>query len=240
MNGDAMVNAQAIQPSKARVIKAPKPKKIMIANAKGGSGKTTIATNLSSFFASRSEHCALIDFDPQGSASQWLQLRKSDRSKIHGVSAYKKSTAQMTRTYHLRHLPAETTKVVIDTPAGLTGMLLNDLVRESDLIVIPVTPSPIDIRATTAFIKDLFLTASFRTNPKKIAVVANRVRKNTLVYAKLELFLKSLKIPFISSFRDTQYYIRASEYGLGIHDLKNAQKNDVSDWMKLVEWIDAH
>lgn len=225
--------------SRARVINAPKPKRILVANAKGGSGKTTIATNLSSFFASRNEHCTLIDFDPQGSASQWLQLRQSERSKIHGVSAFKKSATQVTRTWYLRNLPAQTTKVVIDTPAGLSGALLNDLVRESDFIIIPVTPSPIDIRATTLFIKELFLTPAFRSNPRQVAVVANRVRKNTLVYSKLELFLKSLKIPFISSFRDTQFYIRASEYGLGIHDLNNAKSSDVSDWLKLVDWIDA-
>lgn len=226
--------------TRARVINAPKPKRILIANAKGGSGKTTIATNLSSIFASRNECCTLIDFDSQGSATQWLRLRQSERSKIHGVQAYKKSATQVTRTWHLRNLPPETTKVVIDTPAGLTGNLLNDLIRESDLVIIPVTPSPIDIRATTHFIKELFLTAAYRTQPKALAVVANRVRKNTLVYSKLELFLKSLKIPFISAFRDTQFYIRASEYGLGIHDLKNAQKNDLNDWQKVITWIDAN
>lgn len=226
--------------SRARIINAPTPKRILVANAKGGSGKTTVATNLSSFFAARDEQCALIDFDPQGSATQWLQLRQSDRNKIHGVSAYKKSTNQVTRTWYLRSLPSDTTKVVIDTPAGLSGMLLNDLVRECDFIVIPVTPSPIDIRATTFFIKELFLAQAYRTNPRRVAVVANRVRKNTLVYSKLELFLKSLKIPFITSFRDTQFYIRASEYGLGIHDLNNAHNNDLSDWQKLVEWIDEN
>jgi len=240
MDGVIMAMTITNTETRARVINAPTPKRVLIANAKGGSGKTTIATNLSSFFASRDEHCALIDFDPQGSAIQWLQLRQSNRSKIHGVSAFKKSTTQVTRTWYLRNLPAETTKVVIDTPAGLTGMLLNDLVRECDFIVIPVTPSPIDIRATTHFIKELFLTPAFRTNPRRVAVVANRVRKNTLVYSKLELFLKSLKIPFIATFRDTQFYIRASEYGLGIHDLTNAQKSDVTDWQKLVDWIDAH
>ncbi len=227
-------------PTHTRVISAPNPTRILIANAKGGSGKTTIATNLSSFYASKDEQCALIDFDPQGSAGQWLQLRKSDRSKIHGVTAYKKATTQqITRTWYLRSLPADTTKVIMDTPAGLSGMLLNDLVRECDFIIVPVTPSPIDIRATTHFIKELYLTPAYRANAKKIAVVANRVRKNTLVYSKLELFLKSLKIPFIASFRDTQFYIRASEYGLGIHDLKNSQASDVNDWEKLVTWISA-
>ncbi|WP_320823060.1 ParA family protein [Reinekea sp.] len=225
---------------RTRVIQAAAPKRILIANAKGGSGKTTIATNLSSLFACRNEQCALIDFDPQGSSTQWLVLRQAARSKIFGVSAYKKATTQVTRTWHIHNLPVDTTKVVIDTPAGLTGQLLNDLVRESDFIVIPVTPSPIDIRATTLFIKELFLTPAYRSSPRRVAVVANRVRKNTLVYSKLELFLKSLKIPFISTFRDTQFYIRASEYGLGIHDLNNAQQADINDWQKLVDWIDEN
>lgn len=230
-------NLSATEP-KSRVVNLPTPTRILIANAKGGSGKTTVATNLSSYYASRDEQCVLVDFDPQGSAAQWLQLRQSNRSKIHGVSAYRKHSGPVTRTWYLRNLPANTTKVVIDTPAGLSGMLLNDLVRESDFIVIPVTPSPIDIRATTLFIKELFLSPAYRSQPKKIAVVANRVRKNTLVYSKLELFLKSLKIPFVSAIRDTQYYIRASEYGLGLHDLQNVQKQDLKDWDRLVQWID--
>ncbi|WP_411746247.1 AAA family ATPase [Reinekea sp.] len=235
-----MANTLSISESRARVVNTPTPTRILVANAKGGSGKTTVATNLSSLYASRDEQCALIDFDPQGSAAQWLQLRQNARKKIHGVSAYKKATGHVTRTWYLRNLPPNTSKVVIDTPAGLSGMLLNDLVRECDFIIIPVTPSPIDIRATTFFIKELFLSAAYRSSNKKVAVVANRVRKNTLVYSKLELFLKSLKIPFVSTIRDTQYYIRASEYGLGIHDLQNAQKKDLGDWQKLVDWIDEN
>ena len=93
MDGVIMAMTITNTETRARVINAPTPKRVLIANAKGGSGKTTIATNLSSFFASRDEHCALIDFDPQGSAIQWLQLRQSNRSKIHGVSAFKKSTS---------------------------------------------------------------------------------------------------------------------------------------------------
>ncbi len=223
-----------------RVIAAPQPKRLLIANAKGGSGKTTIATNLSSLFANRNETAVLIDYDPQGSASQWLQSRQSERKTIHGVAAYRQSTTQVTRSWHLRNIPADTSKVIIDTPSGLSGSLLNELVRECDIVLIPVTPSPIDIRATTFFIKDLLLCPAYRTQPKRVAVVANRVRKNTLVYSKLELFLNSLNIPFIATFRDTQYYVRASEYGLGLHDLDNAQRNDLADWQKLIDWIDQN
>lgn len=222
----------------ARIISAPQPTRILIANAKGGSGKTTVATNLSSLYANRNETSVLIDYDPQGSATQWLQSRQGDKASIHGVAAYRKSTAQVTRSFHLRNIPADTSKVIIDTPSGLTGALLNELVRECDIILIPVTPSPIDIRATTFFIKDLLLCPAFRTSPKRVAVVANRVRKNTLVYSKLELFLRSLKIPFIATFRDTQFYVRASEYGLGLHDLENAQRTDLADWQKLIDWLD--
>lgn len=225
---------------KARIIKATTPTRILVANAKGGSGKTTIATNLVSTFAARAEHCALIDFDPQASATQWLSLRHRQSTPIHGVTANKKGGMQTTRAWHIRNIPNNTQKVVIDTPAGLTGTLLNDLIRECDIIIIPVTPSPIDIRATTHFIKDVFLSAAFRTRPKKLTVIANRVRKNTVVYAKLELFLNSLKIPMVTTFRDTQYYIKASEYGLGVIDLKKPTPTDLDDWQKLVSWIDQH
>ncbi|MCH8530038.1 MAG: ParA family protein [Saccharospirillum sp.] len=224
--------------NRARVITAAQPLRILIANAKGGSGKTTVATNLSSYFANRNETAVLIDYDPQGSSTQWLQSRQADRVTIHGVAAYRKATTQFTRSWYLRNIPADTRKVIIDTPSGLSGNLLNELVRESDVIIIPVTPSPIDIRATTVFIKDLLLSPAHRASPKRVAVIANRVRKNTLVYAKLELFLRSLKIPFIATLRDTQFYVRASEYGLGLHDLDNAQNNDLSDWRRLIEWID--
>jgi len=224
----------------ARVISAPQPTRLLIANAKGGSGKTTVATNLSSLFANRNETAVLIDYDPQGSSTHWLQSRQPDRVRIHGVAAYRNANAQVTRSFHLRSIPPETSKVIIDTPSGLNGSLLNELVRESDIIIVPVTPSPIDIRATTSFIKDLLLCPVFRTSPKRIAVVANRARKNTLVYSKLELFLRSLKIPFITTFRDTQFYVRAAEYGLGLFDLDNAQNNDLHDWQALIDWIDAN
>ncbi len=223
---------------KARVISKPQPIRILVANAKGGCGKTTLATNLASYFAGLQHKTCLIDFDPQGSSNQWLAARHTELPSIHGVAAFKKNSGQVTRTWQLRNLPPETSRVIIDTPSGLGGLLLNDLIREADIILVPVTPSPIDIRATTTFIKDVLLSSSFRSRPKHIAALANRVRKNTLVYTKLELFLNSLKIPFVATLRDTQYYVRASEYGLGIHDLENTQTSDELEWQPLIEWLD--
>lgn len=236
----AMTDQQKSQdkPVSARVISQPQPIRIVIANAKGGCGKTTLATNLASYYAGLQHKTCLIDFDPQGSSIQWLAARHSELPNIHGVAAFKKTSGQVTRSWQLKSLPADTSRVIIDTPAGLNGLLLNDLIREADIILVPVTPSPIDIRATTTFIKDVLLSTSFRGRPKHIAALANRVRKNTLVYTKLELFLNSLKIPFVATLRDTQYYVRASEYGLGIHDLENTQTSDELEWKPLIEWLD--
>ncbi|MCJ8313776.1 MAG: hypothetical protein MJK11_12530, partial [Pseudomonadales bacterium] len=105
-------------------------------------------------------------------------------------------------------------------------------------IIIPVAPSAIDIRATTDFIKAVLLSPSLRINKKRLAVVANRVRKNTLIYGKLQKFLHSLHIDFVTSFRDTQNYVRTSEFGLGIHDLNQTPQNDKIEWELLVNWIE--
>ncbi|AJQ97751.1 ATPase involved in chromosome partitioning [Gynuella sunshinyii YC6258] len=226
--------------SQPRVISKSQPVRILIANAKGGCGKTTIATNIASRYASSNLNTCLLDFDPQGSCMQWLRVRQSDQPEIHGVAAYQKTPGQVTRTWQLRSLPINTNRIIIDTPSGINGPLLNDLIREADLILVPVTPSPIDIRATTQFIKDVLLSPAFRSKPKHIGAVANRVKRNTLVYAKLKLFLNSLKIPFIATLRDTQFYIRASEYGVGIHDLKNRQKSDEREWSPLMQWLEDH
>ena len=221
----------------ARINRYEPPVRIVLANSKGGCGKTTIATNLSAHFAANGKTTSLIDFDPQGSSMQWLQSRHKGHPPIHGVAAHSQ-LANSTRTFVMRKLPAETDRVVIDTAAGLKGNALSDMIRDADIMIVPVTPSPIDIRATTTFIKEVLLSPAFRSRPILVGAVANRVRRNTLVYSKLELFLRSLKIPFITSLRDTQYYVRASEHGLGLSDMSARHDADIEEWGFLLDWID--
>ncbi|WP_396588186.1 AAA family ATPase [Bermanella sp. R86510] len=220
-----------------RVVERVLPKRILVANGKGGSGKTTIATNLASYFASLKHQVTLIDHDPQGSSTQWLQVRSKKLPHIYSVPAYRKGDTHSTRSFQLR-APSDSTHIIIDTPAGTNGYELADHLKHCDVILIPVVPSAIDIRAATGFIKDVLLSPGFRRQPKPIAVVANRVKRNTLGYTKLEIFLKSLNIPFITSIRDTQHYIRAAEYGMGIFDFSQPQEKDLKEWQPLLDWLE--
>jgi chromosome partitioning protein len=223
--------------SSVRVINQIQPIRILVANAKGGCGKTTMATNLASYFATQGESTSIIDYDPQGSSIDWLSIRESHLAKINGVAAFKNQTSNSTRSYNLR-VPSSTSRIIFDTPAGLSGNNLSDMIQASDFIIIPVIPSSIDIRAATGFIRDILLSRAYRTNKKEIAIVANRVKKNTLIYHKLELFLNSLNIPFIASFRDTQNYVRASERGLGLADFDQLDNKDKLEWQPMLEWIE--
>lgn len=214
-------------------------RRVLVVNAKGGCGKTTVATNLASYYAAHKRYAALLDYDPQGSSMQWLASRSEQHFPIHGVAAFRKPTAGMTRTWQLR-LPAETERLILDAPAGIHGMPLIDLVREADTIVIPVLPSPIDIHAASHFIKDLLLVAKVRARAIRVGVVANRVRKNTKVFSSLQRFLDSLNIPFVAYLRDTQNYVRSSEEGLGISEWEaHMVRHDRAQWDKLVRWIDG-
>ena len=112
------------------------------------------------------------------------------------------------------------------------------MVRKAETVIIPVLPSPIDIRAAAHFIHDLLLVGKVSRNKTKLAVVANRVRENTKVYHTLEKFLSSLKIPFIATLRDSQNYIRAEERGLGIFELApSAIEHDMEQWEPLLKWL---
>ena len=212
--------------------------RIIVLNSKGGCGKSTIATNLASFYASAGYVTALVDHDPQGSSMRWLSLRPKEKTEVYGVPAYERPRSGVTMSWHRRVLPG-TDRVIIDAPAGVMGQTLQEFIRNVDIVLVPVLPSPIDIHAATRFIEELLLVGKVRSFGVHVAVIANRIRKNTLVYQSLERFLATLKLPFIASLRDTQTYVRASARGIGIYEMWDQRVNeDKRQWQPLIDWLE--
>lgn len=213
-------------------------RRILVVNAKGGCGKTTIATNLASYYAANQQQTALMDYDPQGSSMQWLRQRDEQYQSIYGIPAYQAGRGAVTRSFHLR-VPDEIERVILDAPAGVQGQQLIEMVRDIDTILIPVLPSPIDIHAASNFIKDLLLVAKVRARDIRLGVVANRVRENTKVYQALKRFLNSLNITFVARLRDTQNYVKAAQDGIGIHELNQKRvRGDLKAWQNIIQWLE--
>ena len=213
---------------------------ILVINSKGGSGKTTLTTNLASYYASQNFRTAIMDCDPQGSSMHWLRQRPTHVKYIHGANS-----APLNRAAPLNSLkmwvPDNIEMLVIDAPAGIKGLLLQDMVRRSSYIVIPVAPSPIDIHATADFIKDLFLLGGARSSNAKIAVVANRVRNSSPGYEALERFLTALKLPFLTRISDSDNYIRAVGKGLGVFEMdETSTLAERKEFMPIFRWLDGH
>src|SRR5438067_5982159 len=141
----------------------------LVINSKGGSGKTTLTTNLASYFAARHIPTTIVVYDPQGSCLNWLRLRPAHATRIHGANAAPQRGNRL-RTIEM-HVPAETRQLIIDAPAGASGLLLQEMLARTDCILIPVGPSAIDIHATANFIKDLLLAGRIRVRNIRLAVV---------------------------------------------------------------------
>jgi chromosome partitioning protein len=212
--------------------------RIIVLNPKGGSGKTTIASNLAACYAVNGHRPALMDLDPQGSSMRWLRRRPEDNPVIHGIAGFER-TGAVTRSFQLR-VPAECGAVIVDTPAALEAHAFPDITRGADAILVPVMPSDIDIHATAKCIADLLLVAKIRRSEQRIGIIANRVRANTLVSQSLTRFLNSLEIPLIATLRDTQNYVRSAESGVGIYEMPHWQvRHDLEHWQQLKAWLET-
>lgn len=211
--------------------------RILILNPKGGSGKTTLATNLAASFAVSGSWPALMDLDAQGSSMRWLSKRPNEQAPIYGIAGFSRSAA-VTRSWQLR-VPRDCDPLIIDTPAALETHDLPEITRGADIILIPVMPSDIDIHTAAKCIADLLLVAKIKRSDDRIGIIASRVRSNTLVSQSLTRFLMSIDIPLIATLRDSQNYLRAAELGVGIFEMPTWQvSKDLDEWHNLLGWLD--
>ena len=200
----------------------------MLLNPKGGCGKSTLATNLASYYADAGHYVVLADFDRQGSSMDWLSMRPEDRPKIHGFLVEDDD-------FLVPHGPGY---LIMDAPAATHGKTLSRHIKKAHTVIIPVLPSPMDIRATARFIQELLVIGRISRERTRIAVVANRVREHTLIYQSLRKFLSSLGIPFLATIRDSQNYIHAAERGLGIFELPpSLVRKDLEQWQAVIDWL---
>lgn len=205
-------------------------RRIMVLNPKGGCGKSTIATNLASYYAANGSTTYLVDCDRQGSSMDWLKARPEAAPPIHGVPADKEGFL----------IPHSSGVVIMDAPAGIHGKRLKQYVKRTQTLLIPVLPSPMDMRATARFIEELLLVGRVSREKTRIAVLANRVREQTRIYHSLERFLRQLSIPFLTTLRDSQNYIRAAQQGRGIFELApHEAAHDIEQWQPLLDWLDS-
>ena len=202
---------------------------IMVMNAKGGCGKSTLATNIASYFASEGAAVVLADYDPQRSSLDWLERRPENRPEITGIAAFEEG---------LRYAPRGADVVVIDAPARSHGRELTDLVRHAETIVVPVLPSTIDMQATATFLEELKAVGKVHRKQAKIATVANRVRDNTLIWYDLDEYLTKTRVPYVAALREAQNYVRAYTRGLGIFELPEYLAwPDWDEWEPLTAWV---
>ncbi len=202
---------------------------IMVMNAKGGCGKSTLATNIASYFVSQGASVALADYDPQRSSLDWLDRRPSYRPAIAAIAGYEEG---------LKHVPRNADYVIIDAPARSHGKELTDLVKHAETILVPVLPSTIDMQATSNFLEELKSVGKVERKQAKIATVANRVRDNTLIFDDLDEYLTKMRVPYVAALREAQNYVRAYTRGLGIFELPEYLAwPDWEEWEPLTAWL---
>lgn len=200
---------------------------VLVANPKGGAGKTTLATNLSGAFANDQKTVTLCDLDRQQSALRWMAFRDQSLPPVTGYFAGNQIGLS---------LPNESDWVVIDAPAGLQGYKLSDCLRTVNKIVVPLVPSVFDMAATEDFLNSI--RNDLRGRRGCIGIVAMRVDPRTKAAGMLEEFLKHFDIPIITYLRNTQNYVNVAAQGMTVFDPPRARnKKDLAQWEPLLEWL---
>jgi len=201
---------------------------VVIANPKGGVGKSTLATNAAGYFASRGHAVMLGDVDRQQSARLWLGLRPAAARPI---------TAWDVQRDFIVRPPRGTTHVVLDTPAGLHGTRLREVVRLADKVLIPVQPSIFDIYPTREFVDQL---AELKgADERAVALVGVRVDERTIAADQLHHFVEQLGLPVLGMLRPTQNYVHLAAHGLTLFDIAPGRvQRDLDQWQGICNWLD--
>lgn len=201
---------------------------VLVANPKGGAGKTTLATNLAGHFANQGKKVTLCDLDRQQSALRWMAFRDPEMAAVTGYFGGNQVVLNMHR---------EADWVVLDAPAGLQGYKLSDYLREADRVVVPLVPSIFDMAATEDFLNSI--RNEMRSRRGRVGIVAMRVDPRTKAATMLEEFLKHFDIPIVAYLRNTQNYVNAAAGGATIFDPPRAKhRRDVEQWEPLLRWLE--
>ncbi len=201
---------------------------IAVINAKGGCGKTTVSTNLAAALAWEGHYVALGDLDPQQSSADWGALRPEEYPEITSINSADGPV----------RAPAGTEYLILDSPAGIHGPELGQLVRRSETILIPLLPSFVDMRAAHRFLGHLFSLKPVSEGQAKVGLIANRVKPHTIIYRELRGFLGSYSAPVIGQLRDSMNYVRAFERGLSVSDFPPyLAQQDWDEWDTILGWI---
>jgi chromosome partitioning protein len=198
-------------------------KTILIANPKGGAGKTTLTTNLAGLLAARGEPVSLWDLDRQKSSLNWLASRPAHLPPIQRLDSGKQKAEGV---------------LILDSPAGLHGEKLTDLVKRVEKVLVPIVPSSFDLAATRAFLDELMTEKSIRKGKAFVAIVGMRVDARTRAAEKLDEFLAPIDLPVLTHLRDTQNYVTAAFEGKSIFDMApSAVAQDVAQWQPILRWL---
>ena len=203
---------------------------VLIANPKGGVGKSTAATNLAGYFARRGHATMLGDLDRQQSALAWLKIRPAT---LPHIESWDRSDEKVARP------PKGVTHVVLDSPAGIHGHALRDALKVADRLVIPLQPSLFDIYATQAFLTRL-AERGLMKDGGRVGVLGMRVDARTRAAEQLQRFVEDLGLPVLGFLRDTQNYVQLAAHGLTLWDVAPSRvAKDVEQWQSLLEWVEG-
>ena len=201
---------------------------VVVANPKGGVGKSTLATNIAGYFASRGHAVMLGDADRQQSSRLWLGLRPPAARPI--------STWEL-GAEHFARPPKGTTHVVLDTPAGMHGRMFTDVLKLADKVIVPLQPSVFDIFATRSFLDEM--AEHGKATPPLVGIVGMRVDERTISADKLHEFVDTLGLPVLGYLRQTQTYIQLAARGLTLFDVAPGRvERDLAQWQGLCRWLD--